>query len=83
MKFIKFLPIKKENLVILDCRSPLEYKDDHPRGCINTPVLNNEEREEVGTIYKQDKFKAKKLGAVRINMDLFLRNILQKISQKY
>jgi tRNA 2-selenouridine synthase len=49
---------------IIDVRSPSEYADDHLPGAINCPVLTDEERERVGTIYKQvDPFEAKKIGA--------------------
>jgi tRNA 2-selenouridine synthase len=34
-------------------RTPLEYEEDHIPGAYNVPLLSNEERVEVGTIYKQ------------------------------
>ena len=37
--------------MIIDVRSPGEYKVDHIPRAINMPVLNNEERCKVGTIY--------------------------------
>jgi hypothetical protein len=37
--------------LIIDVRSPGEYKLDHIPGALNMPVLNNEERCKVGTIY--------------------------------
>ncbi|MEJ2793233.1 tRNA 2-selenouridine(34) synthase MnmH [Iodobacter sp. LRB] len=48
---------------IIDVRTPLEFADDHIPGAINAPVLSNEERVIVGTLYKQDPFAATKLGA--------------------
>ena len=49
---------------IIDVRSPAEFAEDHLPGAMNLPVLSNEERAEVGTIYKQDsRFKARKIGA--------------------
>ncbi|AZN35040.1 tRNA 2-selenouridine(34) synthase MnmH [Iodobacter ciconiae] len=48
---------------VIDVRTPLEYADDHIPGAINAPVLSNEERVIVGTLYKQDPFAATKLGA--------------------
>ncbi len=52
---------------IIDVRSPAEYSEDHLPGAINLPVLNNEERAEVGTIYKQiNPFTARKLGAALV-----------------
>lgn len=52
---------------IIDVRSPAEYAEDHIPGAINLPALSNEERHEVGTIYKQQSpFVAKKLGAALV-----------------
>ena len=48
--------------VIIDVRSPAEFALDHVPGAMNCPVLNNEEREQIGTLYKQvSPFAAKKL----------------------
>jgi tRNA 2-selenouridine synthase len=49
---------------IVDARSPAEFADDHLPGAINWPVLDNDERREVGTEYKQvSAFDARKHGA--------------------
>jgi tRNA 2-selenouridine synthase len=49
---------------VIDVRSPSEYADDRIPGAINLPVLDDDERAEVGTIYKQvDPFTARKRGA--------------------
>jgi tRNA 2-selenouridine synthase len=49
---------------IIDVRAPSEYAEDHLPGAINLPVLSDEERAKVGTIYKQDSpFRARKIGA--------------------
>ncbi|MEY4730871.1 MAG: hypothetical protein RL020_2029 [Pseudomonadota bacterium] len=49
---------------IIDVRSPGEFAEDHIPGAINCPVLDNDERIRVGTLYKQvSSFDAKKLGA--------------------
>ena len=37
----------------VDVRTPLEYEEDHIPGAFNAPLLTNEERVEIGTIYKQ------------------------------
>ena len=48
---------------IIDVRSESEYAHDHLPGAINCPVLNDEERIRVGTLYKQTgAFEAKKVG---------------------
>ena len=47
--------------------APSEYAEDHIPGAINLPALSNEERAEVGTIYKQDSaFDARKIGAALV-----------------
>ncbi len=52
---------------IIDVRSPAEYELDHIPGAINCPVLSNEERAHIGTIYKQESpFAAKKIGAALV-----------------
>jgi tRNA 2-selenouridine synthase len=52
---------------IIDTRSPAEFAEDHVPGAISCPVLDNEERARVGTIYKQvSPFEAKKVGAALV-----------------
>ena len=49
---------------IIDARSESEYAHDHIPGAINCPVLSDDERIRVGTLYKQQgAFEAKKVGA--------------------
>ena len=76
IKYITKWDTKKINQII-DVRSPCEYKDDHIPGSINLPVLNDKERNLIGTIYKKESpFKAKKLGASLIskNISVFIKN---------
>lgn len=47
-----FLKLRAQ-LPVVDVRSPLEFTQGHIRGAINIPLLNNEERAQVGTDYKQ------------------------------
>lgn len=64
---------------IIDVRSPLEYEEDHIIGSINCPVLNDQERIIVGTIYKREStFKAKIIGS-----SLTARNIAKHIEEKF
>jgi tRNA 2-selenouridine synthase len=52
---------------VIDTRSPAEFVEDHIPGAINLPVLSNEERARVGTIYKQDSpFRARKVGGALV-----------------
>ncbi len=52
---------------VIDVRSPEEYAGDHLPGAINLPVLDDDERARVGTIYKQESsFLARKVGAALV-----------------
>lgn len=52
---------------IIDVRAPAEFADDHLPGAISLPVLDDDERARVGTIYKQQSpFTARKLGAALV-----------------
>lgn len=52
---------------VIDVRSPAEWEEDRVHGAINLPVLDNEERARVGTIYKQvNPFSARKIGAALV-----------------
>ena len=62
---------------VIDVRSPAEFAEDHVPGAINLPVLSNEERAEVGTIYvQQSPFLARKIGAAMV-----FRNAANHIEQ--
>jgi tRNA 2-selenouridine synthase len=52
---------------VIDARTPSEYAEDHIPGAISAPVLDDAQRAEVGTLYKQvSAFEAKKLGAALV-----------------
>jgi tRNA 2-selenouridine synthase len=56
---------------IIDVRSPAEFAEDHIPGAINCPVLDNDQRIEVGTLYKQvSAFEAKKIGAAMVSENI-------------
>lgn len=64
---------------IIDVRSPAEFAEDHIPGAINCPVLDNEQRIEVGTLYKQvSPFEAKKIGAA-----LVAENIAKHLRERF
>lgn len=61
---------------IIDARSPAEYALDHLPGALNCPVLDDEERRIVGTLYKQQgAFEARRVGGAMVaaNLALHLR----------
>ncbi len=64
---------------IIDARSPAEYAEDHIPGAISAPVLDDAERAEVGTLYKQvSPFDAKKTGAA-----LVAKNVSRHIEELF
>jgi tRNA 2-selenouridine synthase len=64
---------------IVDVRSPAEFALDHVPGAFNCPVLDDEERARVGTLYKQvSSFDARKLGAA-----LVARNIARHLETHF
>ena len=65
------VPERHQFDTLIDARSPAEFALDHIPGAINCPVLNNEERAQIGTIYKQvSPFEAKRLGAAMVSANL-------------
>lgn len=64
--------------MIIDVRSESEFADDHIPCAVSMPVLNDDERAEIGTLYKQvSPFEAKRRGAA-----IVARNIAQHIDTK-
>ncbi len=55
---------------IIDVRSPKEFAQDRLLGAINLPVLDDQERDKVGTLYKQvSPFTARKVGAALVTQN--------------
>jgi tRNA 2-selenouridine synthase len=64
---------------VIDARTPAEYALDHIPGAVSAPVLDDAQRAEVGTLYKQvSPFEAKKLGAA-----LIAQNVAHHIEQLF
>jgi tRNA 2-selenouridine synthase len=62
---------------VIDARTPAEYALDHIPGAVSAPVLDDAQRAEVGTLYKQvSAFEAKKMGAA-----LVAQNVARHIEQ--
>jgi tRNA 2-selenouridine synthase len=55
---------------IIDVRSPAEFDTDHIPGAINLPVLDDQERHEVGLLHTQNPYKARRLGATLITKNI-------------
>ena len=62
----------------IDVRSPAEFALDHIPGASNHPVLDDAERERIGTLYCTSPFAAKRLGAV-----LVARNIARALETAF
>lgn len=74
-----FAPDRPPFDAVIDVRSPAEFADDHIPGAINLPVLNDDERARVGTIYKQESpFAARKVGAALVS-----RNIARHLDEHF
>ena len=64
---------------VIDVRSPAEFALDHVPGAVNCPVLDNEERARVGTVYKQiSTFEARRIGAA-----LVAKNVAQHLEAHF
>jgi tRNA 2-selenouridine synthase len=48
-----FLSAQQAGIPVLDVRSPGEYAQGHIPGAINMPLFEDDERAEIGTLYKQ------------------------------
>ncbi|MBU3622442.1 tRNA 2-selenouridine(34) synthase MnmH [Polynucleobacter sp. AP-Latsch-80-C2] len=71
LKLDQFLTELDRFDLVIDVRSPAEFALDHIPGAVNYPVLNNEERAQIGTLYKQvSPFAAKKLGAALVSRNI-------------
>ena len=67
LSFEEVLPQLEQFDTIIDARTPAEYALDHLPGAINCPVLDDAQRIQVGTLYKQvNAFEAKKIGAALV-----------------
>ncbi len=64
---------------VIDVRSPAEYAEDHVPGAHSLPVLDDAERAEIGTLYKQSSpFESKRRGAA-----LVARNIARHLETSF
>lgn len=68
-----------ETLQLIDVRAPIEFEQGHILGALNFPILNNEERKEVGTCYKQNGHEA----AVVLGYKLVGPNFYKLVKQAY
>jgi len=59
----KALSLRDQGTLLIDARTPAEFADGTIPGAINVPLLDNEQRHQVGSVYKQQgKAEARLLG---------------------
>ncbi|WP_379134563.1 tRNA 2-selenouridine(34) synthase MnmH [Paenibacillus sp. sgz500958] len=56
----------RKQITVIDVRSPSEYEDATVPGSLNIPLFNDQERAEVGTLYKQSSIQAAKERGLEI-----------------
>jgi tRNA 2-selenouridine synthase len=81
VKFPDSISVREVDLFdeVIDVRSPAEFAEDHLPRAANHPVLDDAERAEIGTLYKQvSPFESKKRGAA-----LVARNIARHLEQTF
>ena len=81
----EFLKLEKENIPIIDVRSSAEYNHAHIPNAHNVYLFNDEERKEIGTIYKQigrDEAVLKGLEFIAPRMTNILKSI-DEITKNY
>ncbi|MGU7895948.1 rhodanese-like domain-containing protein, partial [Escherichia coli] len=67
---------------IIDTRSPAEFALDHVPGAINCPSLDDAQRAEIGTLYKQvSPFVARRRGAALVAINIG-RHLLERFQDK-
>ena len=68
--------------ILIDARSPAEFALDHIPGAINCPVLDDEERRIVGTLYKQQgAFEARRVGGAMVAANL-ARHLRERFAEQ-
>lgn len=84
MKTIEYSQIHETNndgkYVLIDVRSPGEFRTSTIPGAVNIPLFNDEQRKTIGTVYVQESVeKAKKIGIEEVSKNL--PDIYEKVSE--
>lgn len=83
--YILYSQFETLETLIIDVRSPGEYKESHIPGAINIPLLNDEHRRQIGITYKQQgKEVAVDLGYQLVNpiRESFLIQLIKNAADK-
>lgn len=62
--------LKEKNILFVDVRSPGEYQEDTIPGALNLPILDNEERKVIGTIYRKEGSDAAKMRGFQMKVGM-------------
>jgi len=76
---IGFSPSLLNTHCLIDVRTPLEFEDDHIPTAVNIPLLTNQERVEIGTLYKLEGAHAARMRALECSCGRFA-DIVKDIS---
>lgn len=68
---VSFTPMLLQSHCVIDVRTPLEYAEDHLPGAHNIPILSNQERVEIGTMYKQQGAQAARMRGLELTCSRF------------
>jgi tRNA 2-selenouridine synthase len=71
---------ESKNGLVLDVRSPAEYRHAHLPGAVSLPLFTDEERKVVGTTYKQ----VSRQAAIKIGLDYFgpkMRGMVEEVEK--
>lgn len=68
---IAFTPSLLDSHCVIDVRTPLEFAEDHLPGACNVPILSNEERVEIGTIYKRQGSRQARIRGLELTCSRF------------
>jgi len=68
---VPFSPELLDSHGLIDARTPLEFAEDHLPGAVNVPLLTNEERVEIGTLYKQSGPQAARVRGLELTAHRF------------
>lgn len=75
----------KKQFVLIDVRSPSEYEDSTIPGSLNIPLFDDQERAEIGTLYKQESVQAAKergLEIVSAKLPRFVKQFAETPGEK-
>jgi tRNA 2-selenouridine synthase len=77
---IPFTPALFDSHCLVDCRTPLEFAEDHLPGAVNVPILTNEERVEIGTIHKLEGPQRARIAGLELTCGRFAAMVHEVVS---